>query len=244
MFRFFRKIRLDNFSLSATRKYFLYGLGEIILVVIGILVALQINNWNDGRKQIRLELQTIQEIEHETEQNLLLLQNIRAQNEKILNDLLLIRHYITEDLPYSDTLGPAFKLIPNYAEPYFSRSAFNTLLARGLDIIRNKELRTKIGHMYENRLSEIKNNWEDAMKGFAVSTVLPFYAKHIQSAFYDRNLATPNDFEDLKNMDEFLNILSMMARLHRFGLDMFDDVELELSSLSRLIREELERRNH
>ena len=51
MIKFFRKIRYDLMNQSKTAKYFKYALGEIILVVIGILIALQINNWNQHQQQ-------------------------------------------------------------------------------------------------------------------------------------------------------------------------------------------------
>ena len=50
MIKFFRKIRQSVLSEGKTGKYFKYAIGEIILVVIGILIALQINNWNENRK--------------------------------------------------------------------------------------------------------------------------------------------------------------------------------------------------
>ena len=50
MIKFFRKIRQKLLSENRFSKYLLYALGEIILVVIGILIALQINNWNENRK--------------------------------------------------------------------------------------------------------------------------------------------------------------------------------------------------
>jgi len=50
MIKFFRKIRYDLMDKNKTGKYFKYAIGEIILVVIGILIALQINNWNENRK--------------------------------------------------------------------------------------------------------------------------------------------------------------------------------------------------
>jgi len=50
MIKFFRKIRYDLIENHKTGKYFKYAIGEIVLVVIGILIALQINNWNENRK--------------------------------------------------------------------------------------------------------------------------------------------------------------------------------------------------
>lgn len=50
MIKFFRKIRYSLLSKNKTGKYFKYAIGEIVLVVIGILIALQINNWNEKRK--------------------------------------------------------------------------------------------------------------------------------------------------------------------------------------------------
>jgi hypothetical protein len=49
MIKFFRKIRQNLLSEGKTEKYFKYAIGEIVLVVIGILIALQINNWNEER---------------------------------------------------------------------------------------------------------------------------------------------------------------------------------------------------
>ena len=51
MIKFFRHIRQRLISENKTSKYFKYAIGEIVLVVIGILIALQINNWNEQRKQ-------------------------------------------------------------------------------------------------------------------------------------------------------------------------------------------------
>ena len=52
MIKFFRKIRHDLLSKGKTGKYLKYAIGEIVLVVIGILIALSINNWNQNRLNI------------------------------------------------------------------------------------------------------------------------------------------------------------------------------------------------
>ncbi|PIB29182.1 hypothetical protein BFP77_07175 [Maribacter sp. 4U21] len=57
MIKFFRKIRQNLLSEGKTSKYFKYAIGEIVLVVIGILIALQINDWNQNKKDRKLEQQ-------------------------------------------------------------------------------------------------------------------------------------------------------------------------------------------
>ena len=48
--KIFRKIRFQHLGENKTKHYLLYAIGEIVLVVIGILIALQIDNWNQSRK--------------------------------------------------------------------------------------------------------------------------------------------------------------------------------------------------
>ena len=55
MIKFFRNIRKKLHSEGNTGKYLKYALGEIVLVVLGILIAVQINNWNEDRKKINTE---------------------------------------------------------------------------------------------------------------------------------------------------------------------------------------------
>lgn len=49
MFKFFRQLRKNQLMSDKTRKYIFYAIGEILLVVVGILIALQVNNWNEKR---------------------------------------------------------------------------------------------------------------------------------------------------------------------------------------------------
>ncbi len=62
MIKFFRQIRLKSMENKKTSRYFKYAIGEIILVVIGILIALQINNWNENRKQLNQQYFLLQQI--------------------------------------------------------------------------------------------------------------------------------------------------------------------------------------
>jgi hypothetical protein len=55
MIKFFQKIRYNSMETGKTGKYLKYAIGEIVLVVIGILIALQLNTWNEERKRANQE---------------------------------------------------------------------------------------------------------------------------------------------------------------------------------------------
>ena len=62
MFKFFRKIRKKFANENKPLKYLRYAIGEILLVVIGILIALQVNNWNEVHKLKKVEIKILNEL--------------------------------------------------------------------------------------------------------------------------------------------------------------------------------------
>jgi len=83
MIKFFRKIRQNLLSEGKTEKYLKYAIGEIILVVIGILVALQINTWNEEKKERLQEQKYLIEIKANLESDLLQIEDIRNRYQNI-----------------------------------------------------------------------------------------------------------------------------------------------------------------
>ena len=69
MLTFLRKIRRSLINSGATRKYLLYAVGEIALVVIGILIALQVNNLNENRKARDYEKKSLIKLKEEFQKN-------------------------------------------------------------------------------------------------------------------------------------------------------------------------------
>ena len=89
MFKFFRKIRQRLLTENNFSKYVLYAIGEIVLVVIGILIALQINNWNAEQKIEKEEigiLNNLLESLHAAKEQ----SNIEIFNESQLKESLLV----------------------------------------------------------------------------------------------------------------------------------------------------------
>ena len=62
MLTFLRKIRKLLIDSGSIRKYLLYGVGEILLVMIGILLAMQVNNWNDEKKYSKTEVRILENL--------------------------------------------------------------------------------------------------------------------------------------------------------------------------------------
>ena len=70
MIKFFRKIRYDLLNKNKTGKYFKYAIGEIVLVIVGILIALSINNWNEERKSTQRILSIFSDLQENLNQDL------------------------------------------------------------------------------------------------------------------------------------------------------------------------------
>jgi len=77
MIKFFRKIRYDLIEKNKTGKYLKYAIGEIILVMIGILLALQVNEWNKERNRKMAEQKIITQLQTDLKQSQIELENIK-----------------------------------------------------------------------------------------------------------------------------------------------------------------------
>ena len=69
MLHFFRNIRKKLAAQNRAAAYLRYAIGEILLVVVGILIALQVNNWNEGRKNQKFEHEILSLIDQNLEQD-------------------------------------------------------------------------------------------------------------------------------------------------------------------------------
>ena len=133
-----------------TTKYLKYAIGEIILVVIGILIALSINNWNQN--QNRLKKETV------------LLEQLKGELISIYNDVytdlfqlmesekshLKVTDYMNQDLDYEEELCFDFGWLKLDEYLYPETAVYNKIKDEGLDIIRNDSIRINLQYLYEN----------------------------------------------------------------------------------------------
>ena len=85
MIKFFRKIRLKLLEQNKVSKYFKYAIGEILLVMIGILLALQVNNWNENRKERLQEIILLEQLLSDFNSNLEQLDQKMSMREDFKN---------------------------------------------------------------------------------------------------------------------------------------------------------------
>ena len=87
MIKFFRQIRLDLMEKNKTGKYFKYAIGEIVLVMIGILLALQVSNWNQDRKDRISERKILDNIHRDFVHNKVDFDSVKAIHYRALDGL-------------------------------------------------------------------------------------------------------------------------------------------------------------
>jgi hypothetical protein len=175
MLHFLRKIRLSLIGSGSLRKYTFYAIGEIALVVIGILIALQINNWNENQKLFKESVKIKVGLQKDLKKDSLLLsKHIKEFNpliEKIEN---LIFRYSQKDANLDtfkillEEFRPTYNLIWS-----FNITTFQTIVSNGkLDLlddpIKKAVLELNIAQL-EILNKTTHHNWVDKMNTFTRS---------------------------------------------------------------------------
>ncbi len=94
MIKFFRHIRKSLIEKNKMGKYFKYAIGEILLVVIGILIALQINNWNETRKETEKQHKLFANLKIDFQNRLNELEEFQIGKQKAINNILKLNSII------------------------------------------------------------------------------------------------------------------------------------------------------
>ena len=177
MIKFFRQIRQNLIMENKTSKYFKYAIGEIILVVIGILIALQINNWNENRKQSKQERAILSQLRFEFISNLNQLnQKILSKKETVKSALQLFKYIDFEEFRNKDSID--YHLARTIPFTTFDPIVNDLAVSGELRLIKNDSLKQKLTYW----TSEIADNREDEItwKDYRENKYVPFLIKHYQ----------------------------------------------------------------
>jgi hypothetical protein len=211
MIKFFRKIRQKLLSENKFSKYLLYAIGEIVLVVIGILIALQINNWNESRKNREKENKYLTNINREIINDSLALERSWFKNrQKKIECLELAKQYVLGNYFPKDTLlfinNVGFGGINSRASFTGSSRTYKELISTGnLSLISNDSIRELIVNYYSNKdfldeyLRNIRSDYATYVNAFKVYN--PKYPDSINT------VEIPRILRKMKT-DEFLSLIN------------------------------------
>ena len=218
MTKMFRKLRM---TIKNSTRYFKYAVGEIALVVTGILIALAINNWNQHRKDRGKEQEVLKQLNTEYLSNLEQLNSkIQIRNRMKASGQRLLQFMNNPDGVSSDSI--LYHLSQTGYRPTFDPIKNDIVNTEKLSLIQNDSLRVLLSQWETNvhQLNEEEWFWRD----FVIETRLPFlidnhlirkvayfsqynfrkhYLRNSNSDAVDKN----STFEDTKRVIDFRELL-------------------------------------
>lgn len=172
MISLFRKIRKSLVKKKKITRYLAYAIGEIFLVVIGILIALQINTWNELRKIRVYELKMLKELKAtlEKDRGYFASQIPRLNTKQIAsNRLLAMVENREENL---DTLNKYFSNLRFDITFQYNSGAYGSIKSGGIDKISDDSIRSKMADIYEFWIPRSEKIFESLNASNAIETEL------------------------------------------------------------------------
>lgn len=138
---------------SKKSRYFKYAIGEILLVVIGILIALQINTWNDNQKNRQYELTMLSEVEKKLKIDQQIIKNWIPNLNKVIHSIHEIVEIKNDPTYPRDSLKTHLEVINRYGIAIsFNNSVYDGLKSGGLNNISDPKIRNLLTEIYGNSM--------------------------------------------------------------------------------------------
>jgi hypothetical protein len=164
MIKFFRHIRKSLLTENKFSKYLLYAVGEIVLVVIGILIALQINNFNEQKKDREKEQVVLKQLKEDYETNLIQLkQKMEMRNEIVSSAFNVLKAIDYPDKIVRDTLIMNIAKVDN--NPTFDPIENDLISSGNLRLVKNEKLKRLLTNWSSDlvALQEVEVSWSNKM---------------------------------------------------------------------------------
>ncbi|PRX56303.1 DUF6090 family protein [Flagellimonas meridianipacifica] len=174
MAKIFRKFRKRLMSENKFSKYALYAVGEIVLVVIGILIAVRINDYNTFNKERKEEFRLLNKFKEDFKQDSIDLSGLIEKETRVLNNIdSIFRILETENDQHLPQLASISQTIANSHIFYTQSGTYDESISAGkMDVILNDSLRETIFGYY----GEVKINLSDAVfDKYQTNEIVPAY---------------------------------------------------------------------
>lgn len=231
---------------NKTGRYFKYAIGEIVLVVIGILIALQINNWNEYRKQKQEERQMLMDIYNNIQECIAdMYEGIKTDTGKKQNTEFIL-NAIEKEVPFSPEFKGVFATFWSHWIPDFTDGAYENIKSKGLYQISNPDLRDRISKLFEIELSRLDGYLSEMDTQYTNSFILPILNKYFVRDWKQEKLQKeliPKDYPKLMHDEDFFTILTEIRYRRMQRVERYQETIEKAKETSRLIALELERFN-
>ena len=252
----FKNIRKKLASENKVMAYLRYAIGEIILVVIGILIALQVNNWNEQRKHKDEEIQFLEGFKRSLNEDLENENGMQKRYELTRQSINILLSSLEKDLPYNDSLSYHFGRITQTWRLATNNEVFETLKSYNLNLISNERLRYEIVGYYsysDNYLKSDVNRYfsiiEDASKNIFNTRFNALWNGNYTGRFEKSRKITdlnprmiPNDYAELKYDKKFLYFLKSLKNQYYWMIELnLKRINKNANALIKNIDEELDK---
>jgi hypothetical protein len=228
---------------SRTGRYLKYAVGEILLVMVGILLALQVNNWNEQRISNQYEAKLLTELRNTIVADYNLLEMAVDGNNRISRSCEIILTHFDQNLPYHDTLALHFENANLWWTMVIRKNAFETAKAYGLDFIQNDSTRILLSGLYE-QVQSFGQTMDERQSLYHYNTVTPVLIELFESIdktwYLPERGNVPNDYEALKNNKTYRAILKTNIGNRKYYNDWILLTLSQMKSLEKRLHVELE----
>ena len=238
MINLLRRIRRNTMTENKPDLYLVYAIGEVVLVVIGILIALQIDNWNEAKNLHRTEMLLLKEMKSNLEDSMAEAQWNMTYNMEKLNANEVVLENLNSPGNYNDTLN--FYYANLMGGSYFSKntSAYDNLKSLGFHIIENDSLRIRITELYSNRFAYIDLLESNFIDNFYSLRLEPLILSNIITDTMWIS-ATPVNQSKLARNHEFKEAIKKNIDWIMFMIDIYANIETEIVNLIHQIESEI-----
>ena len=234
MINLIRKLRYKLISGGNLNKYFIYALGEIILIFIGITLAITFENFRENKKARTTELLLLKEMLNDEKRNVRDLKSNLKDYQKAVKGCNYMLDRIDNKKAYDDSLGFYVNDIRHTPVFQISYSAYNTMNSIGWQIISNDSLRKEIIFLYDyyyDALEELAHNRDMPITN---NQFMPIYNRH-----FDVGDKKPLSYDSLIEDTYFENIIREVKTIKEDVIG-FTERRLKRSeNLQELIKSEI-----
>lgn len=212
--------------------------GEITMVMVGVLLALWVQNWNDERKDVIKEGKLLHEMRHNLDSDLRDCRENIVANQRYLRASTAVLKQLTERTPFTDTLRLHYGNIFGNTTLVANTSAYDNLKSIGFSLIRNDSLRGLVTKLYSERYPYIHNVEFEADGKLQWEQLLP--AVHA-SIVVDTVWVSGHPIDELALMDDnaFKGMLRTNIFIRGVMLGIYGGVEKRILALQKMIDLEL-----